>query len=101
MHAAECVFVCASVCLCLCWVSLIAINFNHAGIKDTVVRAHHPPPPIHPPTNPASTHTNAHPQKFNAWLDGELAQPPQNSLLVYPEGTRSLKQASLPLKRGA
>ena len=27
-------------------------------------------------------------QKFNRWLDGELSQGPQNSLLVYPEGTR-------------
>lgn len=28
------------------------------------------------------------PQKFNRWLDEELSQGPQNSLLVYPEGTR-------------
>ena len=40
------------------------------------------------------------PQKFNAWLDKELAEGPQPSLLVYPEGTRSQKDASLPLKRG-
>lgn len=28
------------------------------------------------------------PQRFNRWLDEELSQGPQNSLLVYPEGTR-------------
>ncbi|KAL4423603.1 hypothetical protein ABPG77_004643 [Micractinium sp. CCAP 211/92] len=48
--------------------------FNRAGVKDT--------------------------EKFNRWLDSELAEGPQNSLLVYPEGTRSLKTQSLPLKRG-
>jgi hypothetical protein len=46
-----------------------------------------------PPSRPA-------PQKFNAWLDKELEEGPQASLLVYPEGTRSQKDASLPLKRG-
>lgn len=40
------------------------------------------------------------PQKFNLWLDAELAEGPQNSLLVYPEGKRSQKEESLPLKRG-
>lgn len=41
------------------------------------------------------------PQKFNAWLDRMLdVDSPQNSLMVYPEGTRSLRQQSLPLKRG-
>jgi hypothetical protein len=29
------------------------------------------------------------PQKFNRWLDVQLSRGPQNSLLVYPEGTRS------------
>lgn len=48
--------------------------FNRAGVKDT--------------------------EKFNRWLDSELSEGPQNSLLVYPEGTRSLKTQSLPLKRG-
>ncbi|KAL4431179.1 hypothetical protein ABPG75_006435 [Micractinium tetrahymenae] len=48
--------------------------FNRAGVKDT--------------------------EKFNRWLDTELAEGPQNSLLVYPEGTRSQKAQSLPLKRG-
>ncbi|PRW58126.1 EF hand [Chlorella sorokiniana] len=58
--------------------SLLAIRsillFNRAGVRDT--------------------------EKFNRWLDEELSQGPQNSLLVYPEGTRSLKDESLPLKRG-
>ena len=39
-------------------------------------------------------------QRFNSWLDrASLAAHSQN-LLVYPEGTRSLRQVSLPLKRG-
>lgn len=39
-------------------------------------------------------------EAFNRWLDHELAHGPQNSLLVYPEGKRSLRSTSLPLKRG-
>lgn len=39
-------------------------------------------------------------QKFNLWLDRQLSKAHQPSLLVYPEGTRSLRDASLPLKRG-
>ena len=40
-------------------------------------------------------------QKFNRWLDTELAKGgPQTNLLVYPEGKRSQQTASLPLKRG-
>jgi len=45
-------------------------------------------------------HPPCPPQKFNRWLDAELAEGPQNSLLVYPEGKRSQKDESLPLKRG-
>ncbi|PSC76505.1 EF hand [Micractinium conductrix] len=51
--------------------------FNRKGIKDT--------------------------EKFNQWLDRELAEGPSNpqcSLLVYPEGHRSQLNKSLPLKRG-
>lgn len=41
------------------------------------------------------------PQRFNAWIDREVgSNAPQHSLLVYPEGTRSQRHASLPLKRG-
>ncbi|KAL6764393.1 hypothetical protein V8C86DRAFT_2475292 [Haematococcus lacustris] len=39
-------------------------------------------------------------QKFNAWLDSMRAASPVPGLLVYPEGHRSIKPKSLPLKRG-
>lgn len=59
--------------------SLMALRsillFNRLGVKDT--------------------------EKFNRWLDTELAKGgPQTNLLVYPEGKRSQQTASLPLKRG-
>lgn len=50
-----------------------------------------PAPPLPQPRRP---------QSFNRWLDGKLAEGPVSSLLVYPEGTRSMHQHSLPLKRG-
>ncbi|MEW5298095.1 MAG: hypothetical protein WDW36_001253 [Sanguina aurantia] len=39
-------------------------------------------------------------EKFNAWLDNELATSPVPGLLVFPEGHRSLQPSGLPLKRG-
>lgn len=39
-------------------------------------------------------------QKFNKWLDERLDSSVIPGLLVYPEGHRSTKRASLPLKRG-
>ncbi|GAX78532.1 hypothetical protein CEUSTIGMA_g5972.t1 [Chlamydomonas eustigma] len=39
-------------------------------------------------------------QKFNAWLDSKLDSSIRPSLLVYPEGHRSTRASSLPLKRG-
>jgi len=44
--------------------------------------------------------TIADKQAFNKWLDGVLASSPVPGLLVYPEGHRSTKATSLPLKRG-
>lgn len=38
--------------------------------------------------------------KFNRWIDKQLAQSPQAALAVYPEGHRSTHGESLPLKRG-
>ncbi|GLI65906.1 hypothetical protein VaNZ11_009553 [Volvox africanus] len=42
----------------------------------------------------------ANKEAFNAWLDATLARSTVPGLLVYPEGHRSLKPTSLPLKRG-
>lgn len=41
-------------------------------------------------------------QAFNAWLDSKLESggPAVRGLLVYPEGTRSVAAAGLPLRRG-
>ncbi len=39
-------------------------------------------------------------QKFNKWIDESLDSSHVPSLLVYPEGHRSTKMTSLPLKRG-
>ncbi|GAB4821617.1 hypothetical protein N2152v2_008663 [Parachlorella kessleri] len=39
-------------------------------------------------------------ERFNSWLDKASMAAHSQNLLVYPEGTRSLRQASLPLKRG-
>jgi len=39
-------------------------------------------------------------EAFNRWIDAGLAGAPSEKLLVYPEGTRSRKDDSLPLKRG-
>lgn len=39
-------------------------------------------------------------QAFNAWLDAKMSSSPVAGLLVYPEGTRSTRPTSLPLKRG-
>ncbi|EFJ41206.1 hypothetical protein VOLCADRAFT_98874 [Volvox carteri f. nagariensis] len=39
-------------------------------------------------------------QAFNVWLDATLRKSTVPGLLVYPEGHRSLKPRSLPLKRG-
>lgn len=39
-------------------------------------------------------------KKFNEWLDSSLAKSQVPGLLVYPEGHRSTKPTSLPLKRG-
>jgi hypothetical protein len=39
-------------------------------------------------------------QKFNQWIDQQLADSPQTGLSVYPEGHRSTLGESLPLKRG-
>ncbi|KAL4853125.1 hypothetical protein ACK3TF_005902 [Chlorella vulgaris] len=39
-------------------------------------------------------------EKFNAWIDEQRANSPQSGLSVYPEGHRSTKRDSLPLKRG-
>ncbi|KAG2489453.1 hypothetical protein HYH03_012089 [Edaphochlamys debaryana] len=44
--------------------------------------------------------TIADKEKFNAWLDATLASSPVPGMLVYPEGHRSIKPHSLPLKRG-
>jgi len=44
--------------------------------------------------------TIADKEKFNAWLDDKLATSPIPGLLVYPEGHRSTRPTSLPLKRG-
>ena len=38
--------------------------------------------------------------KFNKWLDAKLDTSIVPALLVFPEGTRSTKPTSLPLKRG-
>ena len=37
---------------------------------------------------------------FNNWLDNDIALSAVKGLIVYPEGHRSLKKESLPLKRG-
>jgi 1-acyl-sn-glycerol-3-phosphate acyltransferase len=37
---------------------------------------------------------------FNAWLERRLAAGPHRALLVFPEGHRSLRPRSLPLRRG-
>lgn len=51
-------------------------------------------PPSLPPSLPRL-------QRFNEWIDREAgSNVPQHSLLVYPEGTRSQRHVSLPLKRG-
>lgn len=39
-------------------------------------------------------------KSFNSWMDKQLNAPPSHNLLVYPEGHRSTKPTSLPLKRG-
>eukprot|EP00887_Chlorella_sp_A99_P006361 scaffold3.g6361.t1 len=39
-------------------------------------------------------------ESFNAWLDDKLAKSSQKSFLIYPEGHRSTKGQSLPLKTG-
>ncbi|EFJ51113.1 hypothetical protein VOLCADRAFT_120491 [Volvox carteri f. nagariensis] len=39
-------------------------------------------------------------EAFNVWLDATLRKSTVPGLLVYPEGHRSLKPRSLPLKRG-
>lgn len=39
-------------------------------------------------------------EKFNRWLDAKLEASIVPSLLVFPEGTRSTRATSLPLKRG-
>ncbi|GLC40248.1 hypothetical protein PLESTB_001309300 [Pleodorina starrii] len=44
--------------------------------------------------------TIADKEAFNAWLDATLGKSIVPGLLVYPEGHRSLKPTSLPLKRG-
>ncbi|GFR47784.1 hypothetical protein Agub_g9553, partial [Astrephomene gubernaculifera] len=44
--------------------------------------------------------TIADKEAFNSWLDATLGRSHVPGLLVYPEGHRSLKPASLPLKRG-
>ncbi|PNW70905.1 hypothetical protein CHLRE_17g738350v5 [Chlamydomonas reinhardtii] len=44
--------------------------------------------------------TIADKEAFNAWLDQTLGSSHVPGLLVYPEGHRSTKPASLPLKRG-
>lgn len=39
-------------------------------------------------------------QGFNNWIDTQFDNSPQTALAVYPEGHRSTKGKSLPLKRG-
>ena len=39
-------------------------------------------------------------QKFNRWIDKQFAASCQTAIAVYPEGHRSTKDESLPLKRG-
>lgn len=39
-------------------------------------------------------------EAFNKWLDNDIAMSAVKGLIVYPEGHRSLKKESLPLKRG-
>lgn len=42
----------------------------------------------------------ANKERFNTWIDGQMAGSPQHALSVYPEGHRSTRAESLPLKRG-
>ncbi|KAK9815692.1 hypothetical protein WJX72_008180 [[Myrmecia] bisecta] len=39
-------------------------------------------------------------EKFNIMVDASMHDSPMNGLIVYPEGHRSTRRASLPLKRG-